>query len=240
MSEFEEYLKDMPKKMQEVLERQKNFKPFCFQCKRETKQVTLFSQGEVITDPKEIISYDKEGNRKQSGWIIEGHIWKITQCQGCEKINLNVFSRTDPTQDDLLIHHFPTKDFRPFPMWATHLNKIYVELICEIYLSLNTGNVRLPLMGARTLLDMFIVDKIGDVGTFKQKIERFFEEKYISKSNKELLEIALEYGHATSHRAYTPSKDEINGVLDIVENILKTEALIDKTKELKKSIPKRK
>ena len=105
---------------------------------------------------------------------------------------------------------------------------------------MNTGSVRLPLMGARTLLDMFIVKKIGDVGSFKMKLQKLVDDKYISTSAKELLEVALEFGHATVHRGYEPSKEEINGVLDIIENILHSEALVDQTKPLKKLIPKKK
>ena len=148
--------------------------------------------------------------------------------------------RHSPFEDDVLIHHFPTKDFRPFPMWVTHLNKDFTELFAEIYLSLNSGSTRLPLMGARTLLDMFMIKKIGDAGTFKNKLQKLVDEKYISNSARDLLEVALEYGHATIHRGYQPSKDEINGVFDIIENILQTEALTSKTKNLKKIIPQKK
>lgn len=225
------------KRLKEVAERRKNNKIFCYQCNGDTKQTFLFEKGE-LSGPQEIIFFDDKGKRKESAWSIEGRIWKISQCGGCEKINLNVYSRYSPYEDDRLIHHFPTKDFRPFPKWVQHLNKDYLELFCEIYLSLNAGSIRLPLMGARTVLDMFIVEKIGDAGTFKNKLQKLVDDKYISNSNKELLEVALEYGHATIHRGYQPTKDEINGVLDIIENILHSEALKDKTKDLKRTIPK--
>lgn len=211
---------------------------FCYHCNRETKQLIAFEKGEIIA-PKEIIFFDKDGNRKNNGWTIEYRVWKLLQCQGCEKTNLNVYVREDPRQKDILIHHFPTKDFRPFPNWAQHLNQNYFELFSEIYLSLSAESSRLPLMGARTILDMFIVDKIGDVGSFKVKLKKLVEGNYISETNRELLEVALEYGHATIHRGYVPSKDEINGVFDIIETILHAEALVDKSKNLKKSIPKK-
>jgi len=212
---------------------------FCYYCKTETKQKILFEKGELIF-PNEVVLFDEStGKKTQSVWTIEGQIWKITECQGCEKINLNVYRRYGPFEDDVLIHQFPTKDFRPFPKWITHLNRDFTELLSEVYLSLNAGSIRLPLMGARTLLDMFICDKIGDTGTFKSKIQKLVEENYISKSSQELLEIALEYGHATIHRNYQPTKDEINGVLDIIENLLHTEALTSKTKDMKKLVPRK-
>jgi hypothetical protein len=223
------------KKLEEVEERRRNAKVFCYHCNRETKQATLFEKGE-LAGPTELVIFNEGGKRENSLWTIEGRIWKLFQCQGCENINLNVFMRHSPFEDDVLIHHFPAKDFRPFPMWATHLNREFTELFCEIYLSLNAGSTRLPLMGARTLLDMFIVEKIGDQGSFKNKLQKLVDQKYISDSSRELLEVALEYGHATIHRGYQPNKDEINGVLDIIENILHSEALKAKTKDLKISV----
>ena len=38
----------------------------------------------------------------------------------------------------------------------------------EIYNSLDVDTRALPLMGARAMLDMVIVDKIGDIGTFAE------------------------------------------------------------------------
>lgn len=230
---------ELGKRIEEVQNRRKNSKIFCYQCNGETKQEILFEKGELIP-PKELIFYDEDGKRQDSVWTIEAQIWKVTECKGCERINLNVYSRHNPAVDDVQIHHFPTKDFRSFPMWATNLNKSYVELFAEIYLSLNSGSIRLPLMGARTLLDLFIVDKIGDIGTFKQKLEKLVSEKHISESAKELLEVALEYGNATIHRGYAPTKEDINGVLDIIENILHSEVLSGQSQKLKDSAPKRK
>ena len=227
------------KKLEDVEAKRKNNKIFCHQCKNETKQVLLFEKGE-LTPPKEIISFDQNGKRKNSVWTIEARIWKIFKCQGCENINLNVFSRHSPFEDDVCIHHFPTRELRPFPMWATHLKQDFLDLFCEIYVSLNAGNIRLPLMGARTLLDMFIVEKIGDQGTFKGKLNKLVNEKYISEPSRQLLEVALEYGHAAIHRGYEPNKEEINSVLDIIENILHSEALQDKTENLKRTMPTRK
>lgn len=231
--------KELGKQIEEVQKRRESRRIFCYQCNGETKQEVLFEKSELIP-PKELIFFDENGKRQDSGWTIEAQIWKVTECKGCERINLNVYSRTNPAVDDMQIHHFPTKDFRSFPMWSTHLNRNYVELFAEIYHSLNSGSIRLPLMGARTLLDMYIVEKIGDIGTFKQKLEKLVNEKHISESSKELLEIALEFGNATIHRGYVPIKEDLNNVLDIIENILHSEVLSTKSEVFKASAPKRK
>lgn len=228
---------DKKKERYEDVKRQRgNNKLFCHICKGDTKQEFLFEQTE-LTEPKEVIFFDDKGERKDSGWTIEARVWKVSQCLGCEKINLNVFMRHSPYEYDVLIHHFPTKDFRNFPTWITYLNKEFTELVCEIYHSLNAGNKKLPLMGARTLLDMFILEKIGDVGTFKYKLKKLVEKEYITNSSRELLEVALEYGNATIHRGYNPNDNEINDVLDIIENILYSEALKNKTKSTQETTP---
>lgn len=217
-------------------DRQKD-KLFCHVCKGTTKQKFVFEQGE-LTEPNEIVFFDEKGVRqKNSGWTIEGRIWKISQCLGCEKLNLNVFIRQSPFDYDHPIHHFPPKNFRPFPMWITYLNKEYTEIVSEIYTSLNIGNKRLPLMGARTLLDMFILDKIGDAGNFKAKLKKLVDEKYITEASRYLLEIALEYGNAAIHRGYQPNENEMHDILDIIENLLYTEALKFKTEETKNNLP---
>jgi hypothetical protein len=230
---------EMAKRIQEVDNRRSKSKIYCYKCNGETRQVCLYEKGEIIPSV-ELVAFDEQGYRKESAWAIEARVWKIYQCQGCESINLNVYSRHSPLEDDQLIHHFPPRDFRPFPRWATHLQKDYLELICEIYQSLSLGIIRLPLMGARTLLDLYMVEKVGDVGPFEKKLQKLVDGNFISSTSKALLEVALEYGHAAIHRNYQPTQQEMNDVLDIIENLLQTEALSDKTKDLKKNVPKHK
>ncbi len=94
-------------------------------------------------------------------------------------------------------------------------------------------------MGVRIIPDIIIVQKIGDIGTFKQKLERLVQEKYIAESAKELLEIALSFGNATIHRGYLATREELSGVMDIIENVLRAEALTHSTSGIKnRNLPK--
>ena len=215
-----------------------NTKVYCYNCNHETNQILLFNIGELITP--EIITFDSNGKRNESIFTIEAQFWKITKCIGCEKINLNVYKRINPNEKDILIHRFPLKTNRNIPQWITSLKVGYVELFIEIYDAINNERVRLATMGVRTLLDMFIVEKIGDIGNFKLKLEKLVDEKYISTKEKELLETALEFGNATIHRGLKPEKEELNTVLDIVENILQKEVLAEKSLIIKSKVPKRK
>lgn len=85
-------------------------------------------------------------------------------------------------------------------------------------MALQANSGRLAMMGARALIDMTILDQIGDAGSFKQKLDVLEEDGFISSKNREILEAALEVGNAASHRGYCPPDIHINQVVDIVEN----------------------
>lgn len=40
----------------------------------------------------------------------------------------------------------------------------------EVYIALHSDSRRLAILGARTLLDMVALDKVGDCGTFEEKL----------------------------------------------------------------------
>jgi hypothetical protein len=114
------------------------------------------------------------------------------------------------------------------------------SLLKEVYNSLNADNTALPLMGARALLDMLIVDKVGDVGIFAEKLKALESKGFISKKNREILEVALDAGSAAAHRGYRAKLDDVQAVMDIVENLLQATYVLDKVAvELKKSTPPR-
>ena len=47
-------------------------------------------------------------------------------------------------------------------------------------------------------------------------------------------------GHASSHRGYKPSADDMNVVIDIVENLIHNELLAEQAQSLKATTPPRK
>jgi hypothetical protein len=113
-------------------------------------------------------------------------------------------------------------------------------MIHEIYRSLDANNLRLPMMGARTLIDMLMVDKVGDVGTFDEKLKKLEGLGVISSRNREVLAAALDVGNAAAHRGHAPKTEEVNAVMDIVENLLHAVYVLPKMAEdLKKNTPPR-
>lgn len=96
------------------------------------------------------------------------------------------------------------------------------------------------MMGARALLDMVIVEKVGDVGTFAEKLRKLESEEYISGKNRRVLEAALDVGSAAAHRGHAAKKSQVDAVMDIVENLLQAVYVLpDLAEELKKSTPPR-
>jgi hypothetical protein len=94
-------------------------------------------------------------------------------------------------------------------------------------------------MGARTVIDMFVLDKIGDVGTFKQKLQALVDGGYLGSQQQDILNVALEAGNAAVHRGYKPSVEVLTHVIDVVENLLYLYALTGASNSVKSRIPSR-
>lgn len=94
-------------------------------------------------------------------------------------------------------------------------------------------------MGARTLVDLYMSEKLGDIGGFSQKIKKLETDGLISKPNKEVLDAALEAGHAATHRGHKARANEVNQVIDIVENLLQSHVLTASADNLKSKTPQR-
>jgi hypothetical protein len=146
-----------------------------------------------------------------------------------------MFSENDGPEE----RYFPPRVSRHPPDWAHTLPGDLYVLLDEVYRALDANNYRLPMMGARALLDKVMVEKVGDVGGFAEKLKELEKTGYISAKNREVLESALDAGHAAAHRGYaTPTT--VNIVMDIVENMLQAlYVLHDAAAKLKKSTPPR-
>jgi hypothetical protein len=146
------------------------------------------------------------------------------------------FSEWDKSE----IKIFPPRISRKTPKWIDSVPKIQKELLEEIYIALAADCKQLAVMGARTLIDLFILDKIGDIGNFTVKMAELQKKGFISKEQNEYLAAALDTGHAVVHRGFKPSDDIVNKVLDIIENLLINYSLKKIGKELKGITPRRK
>jgi hypothetical protein len=164
--------------------------------------------------------------------------YTMLECCGCENVSLRK-QFTFSEYDDVEIEYFPPQTSRQLPKWHDQLPKEFTELLREVYVALHANSRRLALMGARTLVDMYMNDQLGDAGGFAKKISLLEEKGQISKINKIYLEAALEAGHAAAHRGHKANESEVNQVIDIIENLLQNYVLEDAAKNLKAKTPSR-
>lgn len=214
------------------------FKTHCFNCDKETNQDILFKDHEI--GPREIVWRNEQGDESKSVWEVIANIWSLSKCRGCEKINFKHILRNSPDRETDQVFHFPRKPIRQVPNWVIKLPMRYVEILQEVYFSINERLFILSLTGIRTLLDIYIVSKIGDVGTFKQKINRLVTENVITQTKATVLETAIEAGNASAHRGYKPDKETLFQILDIVENLLQSEIVDRNVSQIKQKTPPRK
>jgi hypothetical protein len=91
-------------------------------------------------------------------------------------------------------------------------------------------------MGARSLVDMVIVDKVGDMGSFKEKLEALENKGFVSKRNQDVLYAALDAGSAASHRGHEFDTEVVNQVMDIVENLLQAIYVLEQAAQKIKNV----
>mgnify|MGYP000905313342 FL=1 len=199
----------------------------CNQCLRHTRH-------EVVTN--RVLKESEDNPEFMIDWYTT---YTLLECRGCGSMTLRrrvISEDIDFDETD----YYPPQISRQIPRWHHELPTEFSSLMKEVYTALHANSTRLALMGARALVDLFMNSTIGDIGGFRQKLQKLVNDGYLSSKNREILEPALDAGHAATHRAHTPSAEDVGRVFDIVENLIQTLVLKEKAKELKKHTPKRK
>jgi hypothetical protein len=166
--------------------------------------------------------------------------YSMLECCGCESVSLKYqdwFSEDYTGEDD--ITYYPPRISRRQPSWLHKLPVDMESLMSEVYTALQAGSRRLTMMGARAVLEMFILGKVGDVGNFGQKLIELQKHGYLSSRNAKVLRAALDAGSAAAHRGHQASVEEVQQVIDIVENILHADLLESAADQLQQSTPPR-
>lgn len=213
-------------------ERLNVIKAHCNGCLQETKQ---FVVAERVNSGSE--SADQSDPFCQYG--VSWHTtYRMLECCGCEYISLQrrfFFSEYDEIEEE----YYPPQISRPLPKWHAELPTEWCELLIEVYQALHADSRRLALMGARTLVDLYLNEQLGDTGGFAQKLKELEAGGLISKPNKFVLDVALDVGHAAAHRGHNAKVNEVNQVIDIVENLLQSHVLAIAADNLKSKTPPR-
>jgi hypothetical protein len=94
-------------------------------------------------------------------------------------------------------------------------------------------------MGTRAVIEAVLIDALGDEEKgFPQKLNMLQDRGLLNKQDREILEAAIEAGHAAAHRAYSPSAEDVNRIIDIVEHLIESLYVLGPVAaKLKKTVP---
>ena len=171
--------------------------------------------------------------------------YEMLKCGGCDSVILrhsSWFSEDQP--DEPSVDCYPPATYRKDPAWVLDMSgkgaQFARSLLKEIYIGMQNGMKMTVAMGVRSLMEYVMIDSVGDQGSFGKNLAEFANKGFISQKQKDILEVVLEAGHATTHRAYKPSDADLATSVDIAESVLQTVYVHpDKAAELKERVPKR-
>lgn len=168
---------------------------------------------------------------------------EILECLGCEHLMMRR-TYTHDALDEPTIEFYPPLISRPMPRWNRIIGigvpGTVRDVLREVYKALQADSPMLATMGARTILDLIMTEKVGDIGNFEQKLKAFEGEGFVGKKNREFLAAALDAGNAAAHRGFVPTPSQLEYVMDIVENLIETAYILEKRAEtVRKATPPR-
>lgn len=170
--------------------------------------------------------------------------YMLAECSGCEEVSLHTEWRSS-SSSEVILSRWPPKISRKEPRWLFSLlvsenfnNPYKYEFLKEIYIALSNNNLRLAVIGVRALLEQVMIESVGDQKSFKENLNKFMENGYISRVQKDTIVPVLEAGHASMHRGFKAKKAEVEALVDVVENIIES-IYINHQKLAKIAIPER-
>ena len=211
---------------------EKAIRVHCNSCGRETKHAIRCAYTTVQED------FIKEAGENGIAFEVK-ESFETLQCLGCEEIAVRQ-SLEHEAYGVVAPQFYPPRISRRTPPWKDKLPQIILAVVDEVYRALQADSPILATMGARTIIDLVILDKVGDVGTFGEKLEALEGQGYVGRRNREFISAALETGSAAAHRGISPNIDDLNRVMDIVESLLEsTYVLEEAAKRLRHMTPLR-
>ncbi|MDM1497150.1 DUF4145 domain-containing protein [Myroides odoratimimus] len=197
----------------------------------------MYQENDIV--PSENILRNEQGDQIKIVYTIIAELWSLSRCKGCENKNFKHIIRQSNDVKHDHVYNFPHNPIRQVPKWIINLPIQYIDVLLEVYRAINNKSFILALIGLRTVLDIYIVIKIGDIGTFKQKLQKLVDENIITNSKAKVLEIAINAGNASTHRGFKPEIETLIQILDIIENLLHSEIIDRSANEIKEKTPSR-
>lgn len=216
-------------------------KSYCYYCNRETNCEQIFETDELI-QPKILVRNDN-GDENKYLYTIELHTISICKCLGCGRLHVvhsyNGININKNKEKNERIYTDPPKQEFKLANFVQELPIEYFKLFVQINKALNEEMYWLACIGIRTILDTYMTSILGDNGGFNQKIKTMRDKGFITNNQHELLEVVIDAGNASAHRGYTPTKETMKQIMQIVNNIFENTILDRKAKSIIKEVPKR-
>ncbi len=168
----------------------------------------------------------KHENTSCDGAVETTRTAEILECGGCgytlqrRRAHFSEF-QYQPGDLDLEPEYVPPLNLRQEPVWLASLDdKKLKEVLLETLHAFNQGMRYLAAVGARTVLDMVLVAKVGDAGGFEQKLKLLESKGHVTSPEKETLDILANVGNAAAHRGYRLNIEDLGVIMTILEQIV--------------------
>jgi len=208
----------------------KKTKAHCNTCLGERNHEILFTEETRWSDDEYDIFVDDK--------------YEMLKCGGCDNVILRHTSWFSEVPEPTVCF-YPPAMFRKEPHWVHDLSGAKAgfarRLLKEIYIGIQNDMKMTATMGVRALMEYVMIDSVGDQGSFEGNLTKFTKQGFISDKQRTILDAVLEAGHATIHRSYQPSDEDLQTCVDIAESVLQNVYVHpEKAAELTKRVPKRK
>tara|TARA_R110002126_G_scaffold28337_1_gene94157 strand:+ start:7058 stop:7708 length:651 start_codon:yes stop_codon:yes gene_type:complete len=193
------------------------------------------------TNHRRVCSHHRNEHDGEDDGVWWSSEYDLFVCQGCGDVTLRQkerFSEDFPPAST--ISYYPPRVARQIPDWQWSVeDKEVLGLLKEVYVALQADARRLAMMGCRAVLDRIMVQSVGDVGTFPEKLNRMVDERRLSQADRDVLDAAIDAGSASAHRGYEPTPRVLGHVVSIVEHSVQSTLLPEVAEEIKAKTPKR-
>lgn len=157
----------------------------------------------------------------------------LIRCRGCEAIHLKHESTFSEDYDvdgsaNVKTTYYPAALSRRKPEWLGSIHSPFwsgqsnIEIsLREIYVAIQNDCRQLAAMGIRALLEVIMIEKVGDTGSIGANVRKFFAAGFVSPNDQTLFNTFLmEAGHAAMHRGFVPDRQMLETLLDLTEGLI--------------------
>jgi hypothetical protein len=199
---------------------------------------------------EEIYLRGAEGEVDYQGDPAPFDVLRVQRCGGCDAATVvrilwegGKYYKTEDGEilhDDLKWTYWPPRTKRPRPTWIGQLPEAFQPLMNEVYEALAFGAPTLAAIGVRTVIDLLARKAVGDVGTFRQKLDALQVKGWLGELDRDRLAIVVDAGNAAAHRGFAATSDDLDQMMESLEHLLKSRYVLDPaSKKLKRATPKR-